>query len=151
MKKPINKKNFLLTASLTIMLSCIGFALLEFNLVPYCFTLFCVMPILIGFILCQSRTFTTSLFMGVLLGILCFFYMLLIGGFESYFCIITISPLLFALFFLGMFFGKMIKRNKDENNVTNYGMPGRKWLHFDDAIYLFEQLMKKFAMSAGAV
>lgn len=22
--------------------------------------------------------------------------------------------------------------------VTNYGMPGRKWLHFDDAIYLFK-------------
>lgn len=38
------------------------------------------------------------------------------GGFESYFCLITISPLLFVLFFLGMFFGKMLKRNNEKSN-----------------------------------
>lgn len=24
--------------------------------------------------------------------------------------------------------------------ITNYGMPGRKWLHFQDVIYLFKQV-----------
>jgi hypothetical protein len=114
MTKPFDKRTFLKSTILTIVLSCVGFALLEMHLVPYGFTLFCIMPIVIGYILGNTLSFTRSLFFGALVGILSYFYLLLIGGFESYFCIITVSPLLFILFICGIYFGNLLKKARDE-------------------------------------
>jgi hypothetical protein len=122
MKFP-EKKTLFKTTVLTIVLSCIGFALLELNLVPYGFTLFCVMPILIGYIIGQYPNLQISLFFGAILGVVCFFYLLYIGGLESMFCIITLSPLLILLLFIGMYIGYVIKKSEKNNGNKNSRSP----------------------------
>jgi hypothetical protein len=113
--KFIEKSLLLKTTFLTIILSCVGFGLLELNLVPYGLTLFCIMPIIIGYTIGQYPNLKISLFFGAVLGVICFFYLLYIGGLESMFCIITLSPLLIFLLFLGMCLGYVIKKNRTKN------------------------------------
>jgi hypothetical protein len=118
MKFP-DKNTLFKTTLLTIVLSCTGFGLLELNLVPYGFTLFCVMPVVIGYIIGQYPNLKISLFFGAILGLICFFYLLFIGGLESIFCILTLSPLLIFLLFIGMYIGYLFKKsrtNKEDNN-----------------------------------
>jgi len=104
------------TTLLTLILSCIGFALLELNLVPYGFILFCVMPVVIGYILGQYPSLKISLFFGAILGVVCFFYLLYIGGLESIFCIVTLSPFLLFLLFVGIYIGYLIRKKVDKTN-----------------------------------
>jgi len=118
MKLP-EKKILLKSTLLTIALSCIGFALLELNLIPYGFTLFCVMPVVIGYIIGQYPNLQISLFFGAILGAVCFFYLLFIGGLESMFCILTLSPLLIFLLFIGMYIGYVIKKSKKNKGNNN--------------------------------
>ena len=248
-------KRFLWIVIITVVLSSLGFGLLELNLIPYGFTLFCVMPIILGYVIGQFPEFKIILPIAGILGLIIFFYLLVIGGLESWWCVLTLSPLIFVLLFIGMYIGylfrtKIIERKKSgprsqtlkiylvpllilslssviekffsdkytdisvetkimlhypkevvfdyiksvdtlegeksilfsigiqrplkcvlvkdsvgakrvcyfkegtidevvteiqrgsilKMKITNYGMPGRKWLHFQDAIYLFKQV-----------
>jgi hypothetical protein len=125
----LDKGTFINTTVLTIVFSCIGFTLLELNLVPYGFTLFCLMPVIIGYMIGQYPNLKISLFFGAILGIVCFFYLLYIGGLESMFCILTLSPLLILLLFIGLYLGYHIKKNTtknktgDKQKVNSYVFP----------------------------
>jgi hypothetical protein len=112
---------FIKASIITVVLSSLGFALLELNLVPYGCTLFCVMPVLIGYVIGQFPKFSITIVFASILGMVMFFYLLIIGGLESLFCVITLSPFLYLLLFVGMYIGFLIKKaviKKDDNNNT---------------------------------
>lgn len=134
----IKKNNLSKVTWITIVLSCIGFGLLELNLVPYGFTLFCIMPMLIGYHLAQYPTLKITLFLGAFLGIVTFFFLLFISGLESIFCIITLSPLLLLLLFAGMFIGYLFSSKKNDQNtqLNAYVLP--------ILVLLFSNLIEKF-------
>src|SRR5688572_14455307 len=108
--KDIDPKRMMQAALSLVGLSCLGFLLLELNLVSYGLTLFCVMPVVIGYILAHSPGLKITVKFGALLGVLIFFYLLYIDGLESLFCIITLSPLLLTLLFVGMHIGYAIRK-----------------------------------------
>lgn len=113
---------FIKTTIITVVLSCLGFGLLELNLVPYGFTLFCVMPVLIGYVIGQYPRFKMIIAVAGIIGIVIFFYLLVIGGLESWWCVLTLSPLLYLLLFVGMFIGFQIKKLQKSKN----SQPGSK-------------------------
>jgi len=122
--KFLNGNMLLKTTLITVVLSCMGFGLLELELVPYGVTLFCVMPVLIGYIIGQFPTVKITLYFGVLLGSICFLFLLVIGGLESIFCSLTLFPFLMLLFFIGMSLGFFVKkqverRKKDRSRKIN--------------------------------
>ena len=124
----LDRKTFLNATILTVALSCAGFALLELNLVPYGFTLFCVMPVLIGYVIGQYPKFSITIAIAAVLGIVVFFYLLFIGGLESMFCILTLSPLIYLLLFFGMWIGSEIKKairkkGSQKNQASIYILP----------------------------
>jgi hypothetical protein len=102
---------------LTVVLSIAGFTLLELNLVPYGFTLFCVMPVLIGYSIGQYPGFNIIISIAAALGVVIFFYLLKIGGLESLFCILTLSPLLYFLLFVGMYIGYRVRNAIRQRNT----------------------------------
>jgi hypothetical protein len=104
---------------LTIVLSSLGFVLLELNLVPYGFTLFCIMPILIGYVIGTFPEFKMALVVAAVLGIVIFMFLLVIGGLESMWCVLTLSPLIYGLLFLGMFLGYFIKEQINGRKKSN--------------------------------
>lgn len=140
--KSLDTKVFIKTIILTVALSCIGFGLLELNLVPYGYTLFCVMPILIGYVIGQYPKFKLTIAVAGILGIVIFFYLLVIGGLESWWCVLTLSPLIYLLLFIGMYIGFLIKKsqlNKDNENgkrLNAYLLPV--------IILLFSSAIEKF-------
>lgn len=127
--KNLERNTFIKTTIITVVLSCLGFGLLELNLVPYGFTLFCVMPILIGYVIGQYPKFRIIIAVAGIVGILIFFYLLVIGGLESWWCVLTLSPLLYLLLFIGMYIGFQIKKsrinkdNKRGNKLSVYILP----------------------------
>ena len=119
--KSLDRNTFIKTTIITVVLSCLGFGLLELNLVPYGFTLFCVMPILIGYVIGQYPKFRITIAVAGVVGIIIFFYLLVIGGLESWWCVLTLSPLIYLLLFVGMYIGFQIKKsriNKDNKSGT---------------------------------
>lgn len=127
--KSLDRYTFLKATILTVVLSCLGFALLELNLVPYGFTLFCIMPILIGYVIGQYPKFKITIVVAGIVGTIIFFYLLVIGGLESWWCVLTLSPLLYFLLFIGMFIGFEIKKsrmpkvNKHGHKINAYILP----------------------------
>ena len=96
---------------LTVVLSTIGFILLELNLVPYGFTLFCIMPILLGYVIGVYPNYKILLAYTGVFGVMTFFWLLVIGGLESWWCVITLSPLFFVAFYIGMHIGYIIRQS----------------------------------------
>ena len=117
----MDTKTFLSVAFFTLALSCLGFGLLELHLVPYGFTLFCVMPVLIGYIIGQYPKFKIVFSLAVIVGTVMFFYMLIIGGLETWWCVLTLSPLIYLLLFVGMYIGYTIKKIKMEEDEKKKG------------------------------
>jgi uncharacterized membrane protein (UPF0182 family) len=114
-----DKRQFLVTSLLTVALLSIGFALLHFDLIDYGNTLFLLVPFCIGFILGQRPTWKSSLFFALLIGLVIFCYLLITAQLEGMFCVIVLSPLIFALVFVGAIVGyairqKLTKPNKEK-------------------------------------
>src|SRR5690349_558128 len=110
---------FIKGAILTFVLSCFGFVLLELNLIPYGLTLFCVLPILLGYVLGVSPRFKISLIFSALFGIIWYFYLLYIGGFESLYCILTVSPFVVVLMLFGLYIGYAIRKKINGRKTRN--------------------------------
>ncbi|MEP7195552.1 MAG: polyketide cyclase [Saprospiraceae bacterium] len=108
-------KLFIKGTILTVVLSAIGFIFLELNLVPYGFTLFCVMPILLGYVIGVNPNKKILLAFTGVVGVNIFFYLLVIGGLESWWCVITLSPLFFVALFIGMHLGNIIREEVNKS------------------------------------
>jgi len=106
--------------AITVALSSLGFILLELNLVSYGFTLFCVMPVILGYALGIFPKFSTILIFAGVMGVLATFFLLIIGELESLWCILTLLPLLLFLLFIGMYIGyaarKAVDRQKEKKS-----------------------------------
>lgn len=115
-------KLFIKGTILTIVLSTIGFILLELNLVPYGFTLFCIMPILLGYVIGVYPNYKILLAFSCVVGVVMFFYLLVIGGLESWWCVITLSPLFFVALYMGMHIGNFMRqgvKNRQKKKIRN--------------------------------
>jgi hypothetical protein len=118
---------FIKGALLTFVLSCLGFVLLELNLIPYGLTLFCVLPILLGYALGIFPSFKISLVFAALFGLIWYFYLLYLGGYESLFCILTVSPFVTLLMLVGIYIGyairKKINKRRTGKSLRIYVLP----------------------------
>lgn len=139
-----DSKLFLKGIFLTIVLSGFGFALLEVNLVPYGFTLFCVMPILLGYVVGVFPKFKIILAFSGVLGIVTFLYLLYLMGLESWWCVLTVSPLLFVLLFIGMYIGYFIRKEVNKRKETGSTNQTLKVYFFPLIVLIFSSAFEKF-------
>ncbi len=110
------QKKFLFTASLTVVLCSIGFALLQFNLLGYGFTFFILVPLCIGYFLGEKPTLKMSSLFAFLVGLVAFFYLLITAQLEGLFCVVLLLPIILILMPIGMFIGWEIR--KQINNIN---------------------------------
>ncbi len=96
--------------ALTVVLSGIGFALLHFNFIGYGSTFFVLVPLCIGFFLGQRPTCGVGFIFGTITGVVIFLYLLVTSQLEGLFCVVTLSPLLFILVFLGSWLGYWLRQ-----------------------------------------
>ncbi len=112
----VDTKTFIIIVILTVVFSCLGFGLVELNLIPYGLTLFCIMPILLGYVIGQYPKFGIVVIIASIIGVIIFFYLLLIGGLESMWCVLTLTPLMYILLFVGIYIGFQIKKTRDKKD-----------------------------------
>jgi len=110
MAEPTNVRAFFYMALLTVVLSSAGFALLHFRLIGYGLTFFVLVPLCIGYFMGQVPSWRRSFYFSIVLGMVTFLYLLLTLQLEGMFCVLTLSPLLIALVFLGSWIGYAMRR-----------------------------------------
>jgi len=104
------KKQFFFTILLTTLLSSAGFALFHFGLIGYGYTFFILIPLCIGYFLGLKLDWGISFVIALILGLVCFFYLLITAQLEWIFCIIILLPLFILLIILGIWIGNLLKK-----------------------------------------
>lgn len=118
MKQPI-RKEFILTALLTAVLSVAAFVLLMEDLLAYSYTLFIVIPVCIGYFIGQKPTWKMNLIFALLFGIFSFLFLLVILQLEFLICIVLLSPLIIIVMFIGTAVGYWLRQRVDNNKKSN--------------------------------
>src|SRR5688572_1986635 len=104
------KKQFLITILLTILLSSAGFALFHFGFINYGYTFFILIPLCIGYFLGVKVSWSISFVIAFIIGLVCFFYLLVTAQLEGTFCIIILLPLFLPLIILGIWIGSLFRK-----------------------------------------
>ena len=104
------KKQFLTTILLTTLLSSAGFALFHFGLIGYSYTFFVLIPLCIGYFLGLKLEWGNSFVIALIIGLVCFFYLLITAQLEWTFCIIILLPLFLPIILLGIWLGSLLKK-----------------------------------------
>jgi hypothetical protein len=112
-------KQFFVTILLTTLLSSAGFALFHFGLIGYGYTFFILIPICIGYFLGLKLDWGISFVIALIIGLVCFFYLLIIAQLEWTFCIIILLPLFVPLIILGIWIGYLLKKYLQGNKKTD--------------------------------
>ncbi|RYD90678.1 MAG: polyketide cyclase, partial [Sphingobacteriales bacterium] len=104
---------------MTVVFSTIAFALFHARFVNYGFTFFVMMPIVIGFLLGQRPRWRRVSYLGLLVGIVAFMYLLLSAQLEGWFCVITLLPLIIVVMMIGVWIGYAVRKYLDKRNDPN--------------------------------
>jgi hypothetical protein len=113
------KTQFLITILLTILLSSAGFTLFHFGLIGYGYTFFILIPLCIGYFLGLKLDWGISFVIALIIGLVCFFYLLITAQLEWIFCIIILLPLFLPLIILGIWLGNLLKKYLFKRKVTD--------------------------------
>ncbi len=112
-----NKTSFLVSWVLVIVLCSIAFYLLSIDKVEYGLTLFCALPIILGFTTGIMPNKRAAMF-GLILSLICFGIGLLFLGLEGVVCLAMALPIVASLIFAGTLFSHFIGKSlKDKDKL----------------------------------
>ena len=80
------------------------------------------MPVLLGYVIGVYPNYKIFLAFTGVVGVIIFFYLLVIGGLESWWCVLTLSPLFFVALYMGLHIGNFVRqvvKNRQKKKIKN--------------------------------
>ena len=114
-----NKKSFYTSWGICILFCSIAFALLLLDFVEYGISMFCIFPIILG-VATGIIPDRKGAVVGLSIGLITFFLLLLAAGLEGVICLIMATPIISVLIFLGYLISFLIKRSRNKKRTKTY-------------------------------
>lgn len=114
-----SKRSFYTGWFICLSFCCAAIALLFMGYIKYGLTVFCVFPVILGVatgIIPDSK----GAVMGLMVGLISFFILLLVGGYEGVLCIVAATPIITVLVFIGFLISYLVKRYNKNKSPKSY-------------------------------